>query len=60
MEGKNKMMEEVRRKKHACAHHRAKSVRRTEVSASDWGRHDLNSSPLECWWCWWWGGGQGF
>lgn len=47
---KNKMIEEVRRKKHACANHRAKSVRRTKVSASDWGRNDLNSSPLGCWW----------
>lgn len=40
---------EVRRKRNACARHRAKSVRRTEVSASDQARNDLNPSPLEGW-----------
>lgn len=49
MEGKKKMIEEVRRKKNACARHREKLVRRTEVSASDQGRNDLSPSPLEGW-----------
>lgn len=49
MEGKKKMIEEVRRKKNACARHRENLVRRTEVSASDQGRNDLSPSPLEGW-----------
>lgn len=45
MEGKNKMIEEARRKRSACARHRAKSVR----SASGQARNDLSPSPLEGW-----------
>lgn len=53
MEGRNRVIGEVRRKRNACAPHRAKSVGRTEVSAPDQGRNDLRPPPLEGWWWWW-------